>query len=173
MSILEASYIAFQLPPFFENFNKRLVKSPKLYFYDTGLLCHLLGITTAAQINQHFSRGSLFENMAIVELMKNRYNRNVRPDFYFWKDNHGVEVDLVSLEGPDTQLFEMKYSFTPKAEFFKGLQSFRSNAPEHRASGKNIVVYAGDEGSAQRGQDRIVAAFGAVVIMLFIHLFSL
>jgi len=146
LSILEASYIAFQLPPFFENFNKRLVKSSKLYFYDTGLLCHLLGITTAAQINQHFSRGSLFENMAIVELMKNRYNRNVRPDFYFWKDNHGVEVDLVSLEGPDTQLFEMKYSFTPNAAFFKGLQSFRSNAPGHRSSGKNIVVYAGDDG---------------------------
>lgn len=146
LSILEASYILFQLPPFFENFNKRLVKSHKLYFYDTGLLCHLLGISDSAQIRQHYIRGSLFENLAIVELMKNRYNRNQRPDFYFWKDNHQVEVDLVSLEGLDTNLFEMKYSFTPKAEFFKGIQSFRNNAPEHRSAGDSYIIYAGDEG---------------------------
>jgi len=123
-----------------------LIKSSKIYFYDTGLLSFLLGITEPAQINQHYSRGSLFENMVIVELMKNRFNRNQRPDFYFWKDSNQVEVDLVSLEGLETQLFEMKYSFTPKAEFFKGLQSFRNHAPEHRKSGGNIVVYAGDEG---------------------------
>ncbi len=146
LSVLEASYVVFQLPPFFENFNKRLVKSSKIYFYDTGLLCFLLGISEPAQITQHYSRGSLFENMVIVELMKNRYNHNVRPEFYFWKDSHQVEVDLVSLEGLETNLFEMKYSFTPKAEFFKGLQSFRNAAPEHRKSGGNIVVYAGDEG---------------------------
>lgn len=146
VSILEASYVVFQLPPFFENFNKRLVKSPKIYFYDTGLLCFLLGITGAAQIGHHYSRGNLFENMVIVELMKNRYNRNRRPDFYFWKDSHGVEVDLVSLEGLETQLFEMKYSFTPKAEFFKGIQSFRDNAPEQRKTGSNMIVYAADEG---------------------------
>jgi predicted AAA+ superfamily ATPase len=145
LSILEASYIVFQLQPFFENFNKRLVKSPKIYFYDTGLLCHLLGISEAAQIGQHYHRGSLFENMVIVELVKNRYNRNQRPDFYFWKDSHHVEVDLVSLEGLETQLFEMKYSFTPKAEFFKGIQSFRNNAPEHRKAGTNFIVYAGDD----------------------------
>ena len=84
--------------------------------------------------------------MVIVELMKNRYNRNRRPDFYFWKDSHGVEVDLVSLEGLETQLFEMKYSFTPKAEFFKGIQSFRDNAPEQRKTGSNMIVYAADEG---------------------------
>ncbi|MCW5924515.1 MAG: ATP-binding protein [Saprospiraceae bacterium] len=146
LSVLEASYILFQLPPFFENFNKRLVKSHKLYFYDTGLLCYLLGIAESTQIQQHYSRGSLFENLVIVELMKNRYNRNRRPDFYFWKDNHHVEVDLVSLEGLSTNLFEMKYSFTPKAEFFKGIQSFRNNAPEHRSVGNNYVIYAGDEG---------------------------
>lgn len=145
LSILEASYVLFQLPPFFENFNKRLVKSSKLYFYDTGLLCYLLGITSVAQVGQHFSRGSLFENMAIVELMKNRLNHNQRPGFYFWKDSNNVEVDLVVLEGLETQLFEMKYSFTPKAEFFKGIQAFRENAPSHRKTGKNFVVYAADE----------------------------
>lgn len=145
LSILEASYIIFQLPPFFENFNKRLVKSAKLYFYDTGLLCYLLGITEPKQINQYYNRGSLFENMVIVELMKNRLNRNVRPDFYFWKDNHQVEVDLISLEGLETQLFEIKYSHTPKEEYYKNIQVFRNAAPEQRHSGSNFVVYAGDE----------------------------
>ena len=157
LSILEASYVVFQLPPFFENFNKRLVKSPKIYFYDTGLLCFLLGIIKPDQIGQHYSRGSLFENMVIVELMKNRYNRNVRPDFYFRKDSHQVEVDLVSLEGLETQLFEMKFSFTPKAEFFKGFQSFRNDAPEHRKSGENIVVYAGEEG--QRRSSAVIESW--------------
>lgn len=145
LSILEASYILFQLPPFFEDFHKRLVKSPKLYFYDTGLLCHLLGISEAAQIGQHYARGSLFENMVILELMKNRLNRNAQPSFFFWQDSHKVEVDLLELAGLDTHLFEMKYSETPRAEFFKGLQSFREHAPEHRKSGKNWVVYAGEE----------------------------
>lgn len=83
--------------------------------------------------------------MVIVELMKNRYNRNLRPDFYFWKDSHHVEVDLVSLDGMEAYLFEMKYSFTPKAEFFKGIDSFRKNAPEHRRAGINVIIYAGDE----------------------------
>ena len=145
ISILEASYIIFQMPPFFENFNKRLIKSQKLYFYDTGLLCFLLGIKESSQINQFYNRGSLFENMVIVELMKNRINHNERPDFYFWKDSNQLEVDLVSLEGLNTQLFEMKYSFTPKADFFKGMQSFRKNAPESRKNGKNTVIYAADE----------------------------
>ena len=157
LSILEASYIVFQLSPFFENFNKRLIKSPKIYFYDTGLLCFLLGITEPAQINQHYNRGSLFENMVIVELMKNRFNRNLKPEFYFWKDSNQVEVDLVSLEGLETQLFEMKFSFTPKAEFFKGFQSFRNDAPEHRKSGENIVVYAGEEG--QRRSSAVIESW--------------
>lgn len=156
LSILEASYIVFQLPPFFENFNKRLVKSPKIYFYDTGLLCHLLGISEAAQIGQHYHRGNLFENMVITELMKNRYNSNQRPDFYFWRDSHQVEVDLVALEGLNVHLFEAKYSFTAKAEFLKGIISFRSNAPEHRRTGTNTVIYAGDD-SQQRSVANIVS----------------
>lgn len=145
LSILEASYILFQLPPFFENFNKRIVKSPKLYFYDTGLLCHLLGINEPEQIEQFYKRGSLFENLVIVELLKNRLNTDRRPEFFFWQDAHKVEVDLVELSGLQTHLYEMKYSYTPSADFFKGIQAFRSAAPPTRKSGNNWVIYAGDE----------------------------
>ncbi|MEQ1745184.1 MAG: ATP-binding protein [Saprospiraceae bacterium] len=145
LSILEASYILFQLPPFFENFNKRIVKSPKLYFYDTGLLCHLLGINEPEQIGQFYKRGSLFENLAIVEMLKNRLNADYRPEFFFWQDAHKTEVDLVELSGLKTHLYEMKYSYTPSADFFKGIQAFRAAAPPERQEGDNWVIYAGDE----------------------------
>lgn len=145
LSILEANYILFRLPPFFENFNKRIIKSPKLYFYDTGLLVHLLGISEAAQIEQYYQRGSLFENMVIVELLKNRWNTDHRPQFFFWQDSNRVEVDLIEIEGLQTHLYEMKFSYTVSADFFKGIKSFRKVAPSSRQSGKNIVFYAGEE----------------------------
>lgn len=145
LSILEASYILFQLPPFFENFNKRLVKTPKLYFYDTGLLSHLLGLSSPEQVLQYYQRGALFENLAMVELMKNRWNSDRRTQFFFWQDSNKVEVDLVELDGIETHLYEMKYRRTPSAEFFKGIKSFRSAAPVQRQPGNNFVIYAGDE----------------------------
>lgn len=145
ISILEASYILFQLPPFYENFNKRLVKTPKLYFYDTGLLSHLLGLSSSGQVHQYFQRGSLFENLAIVELMKNRWNNDRSTQFFFWQDSNKVEVDLVELDGIETHLYEMKYSRTPSADFFKGIRSFRGSAPVQRQPGNNFSIYAGDE----------------------------
>lgn len=145
LSILEASFILFQLQPFFENFNKRLIKSPKLYFYDTGLLCHLLGLNAPDQVPQYYQRGSLFENFVVLEILKNRLNADKQTSFYFWQDSHKVEVDLVELDGLEAHLYEMKYSYTPTAEFFKGIQSFRSSAPSNRQRGKNYVLYAGEE----------------------------
>ncbi len=145
LAILEASYILFRLPPFFENFNKRLVKSPKLYFYDTGLLANLLGLNDPLQINQYYARGSLFENMVIVELLKNRWNSDRPTEFYFWQDSNKQEVDLIEIEGLKTHLYEMKYSYTVTPKFFKWLQRFRSIAPPSRQSGKNIVFYAGTD----------------------------
>jgi predicted AAA+ superfamily ATPase len=149
LSILEASFILFLLPPFFENINKRQIKSPKLYFYDTGLLCNLLGLNEGSQVTQYHQRGSLFENMVIVEMMKNRINHDRSADFYFWQNAQRIEVDLVEIEGLNTNLYEMKYSFTPSADFFKGMQAFRSDAPEHRKLGKNIVLYAGDQAQSR------------------------
>jgi hypothetical protein len=145
LSILEAGYILFPLSPFFENFNKRVVKSPKLYFYDTGLLCHLLGLSSPEQVLLYYQRGALFENMAIVELLKNRWNSGRAAPFYFWQDSNRVEVDLLELEGNDTHLYEMKYSHTPTSDFFKGLHAFRDAAPLERRSGKNMAIYAGEE----------------------------
>jgi len=151
LSILEASYILFRLPPFFENFNKRMVKSPKLYFYDTGLLCHLLGLQESGQVRQYYQRGSLFENMAIVELLKNRLNADRRPDLFFWQDSNKAEVDLVEIGGLQTHLYEMKYSHTPAGDFLKGIQIFRKTAPEKWQSGNNLVIYAGEEMQARTG----------------------
>ena len=145
LSILEASFVLFQLQPFFENFNKRLVKSPKLYFYDTGLLCYLLGLNDAEQVPQYYQRGSLFENFVVLEILKNRINADRQTSLYFWQDSHKVEVDLVELDGLETHLYEMKYSYTPSAEVFKGIQSFRATAPPARQKGKNYVFYAGEE----------------------------
>ncbi len=149
LSILETSHILFQLQPYFENFNKRLVKSPKLYFYDTGLACHLLNLNSAATIEQYYMRGSLFENTVIAEMMKNRLNANQPTAFYFWKDANAVEVDLVVCEDGRTDLFEIKYSFTIKSDFWKGIVSFRNTAPH--LLGSNNVVYVGDEKQTRTG----------------------
>lgn len=143
LSVLEASFILFRLPPFFENFNKRLTKSPKLYFYDTGLACNLLGIKESEQVADHFNRGSIFENLALLELLKNRWNRGQRADFYFWRDSNGVEVDVVEEDGAELNLFEMKFSYTPNTDYFKGIVAFRQ-ASQGR-SGKSFVIYAGDD----------------------------
>lgn len=143
LTILEAGFIAFQMQPYFENFSKRIVKSPKLYFYDTGLLCHLLDLNDAAQIDHYHAKGSLFENMVAAELMKNRYNVFRPASIYFWRDSNGNEVDFLIREGGDVHLVEAKFSFTPTAQFFKGIQFVRSAAPQLK--GRNMVLFAGDD----------------------------
>ena len=144
LSILEASYILFQLPPYFENFNKRLTKSSKLYFYDTGLLCYLLDLHTDSTLQNYHARGSIFENMVIAEMLKNRFNANLPTSFYFWQDSNAIEIDLVVSEAAEVNLFEIKSSFTIKSEFFKGITSFRKAAPDY-VKGSDNVVYAGEE----------------------------
>lgn len=95
ISILEASYLLFKLPPYFENFGKRVIKSPKYYFTDTGLLCFLLGIRSPEQISRDPLVGSIFENIVVTECLKARYNRGDIPDLYFFRDSNGREVDLL------------------------------------------------------------------------------
>lgn len=96
ISVLEASYVLFLLRPHHENFSKRLIKSPKLYFYDTGLLCWLLGIQNAGQLASHPLRGSIFETFVVSELVKSRLNRGERAAFSFWRDSNGNEIDVVA-----------------------------------------------------------------------------
>ena len=95
LSVLEASYVIRLLQPWHENFGKRLVKMPKLYFYDTGLLCHLLRVESPLALATHAMRGAIFETWVLTETLKHRLNQGLTTDLYFWRDNHGVEVDLL------------------------------------------------------------------------------
>lgn len=142
LSVLEASYIIYRLPPHYKNFNKRLVKSPKLYFIDTGLACHLLGITNPAQVQTHYALGALFENFVIMECYKQRLNQGKRDGLYFWKDNKGIEVDLLIEEGTNLKAYEIKAGRTANHEYFKNLKYWST------LSGKKsedcYVIYGGD-----------------------------
>jgi predicted AAA+ superfamily ATPase len=125
MSVLQTGFVAYLLPPFFNNFNKRITKTPKLYFYDTGMACSLLRIRSAAELDQHFARGALFENFVINEVMKNLLNRGIRPDLYFWADSAGYEVDLIVHQGLRQYPIEIKSSDTIRSDFFKNLELFQ------------------------------------------------
>jgi uncharacterized protein len=153
LSVLEASYIVFRLYPFHKNFNKRLVKTPKLYFYDTGLASVLLGLKSKEQAQLHFARGMLFENLVIAELMKNRLNAGIRPDFYFWRDNSGNEVDLILDEGISQRAIEIKSSRVINADFFKGLDYWGKLSGA--GPGDRFLVYGG-HGRQQRSKGNVV-----------------
>ncbi|HFA48117.1 MAG TPA: ATP-binding protein, partial [Bacteroidetes bacterium] len=122
LSILETSFIVFLLPPYYRNFNKRLIKSPKLYFFDTGLACYLLGMKEAGHVDTYYQKGSLFENLVIAELLKQRYHAGQVPQFYFWRDNVGNEMDLLSEEFQSVDVWEMKYGATVNSSYFKGFK---------------------------------------------------
>src|SRR3990167_4879016 len=117
IAVLEATYILIRLEPYFENFGKRLIKSPKLYFADTGLACYLLGIDTVEQLTNDSLYGNLFENWVIVELMKARYNQCLEPRLYFYRDVSGKEVDLLSQRGGRLFPIEIKSSKTFSSSF--------------------------------------------------------
>ena len=121
MSLLESSYIAFTLVPWHTNFSKRIVKTPKLYFYDTGLVAFLLGIKKPEDLVLSTYKGALFENYCILELMKSHKNKGVAQDFYFWRDSNGNEIDLLLVDGLNVACLEMKASKTVKSEYLKAL----------------------------------------------------
>lgn len=140
-SVLEASYIVFRLQPYYKNFNKRITKAPKLYFYDTGLLCYLLGIRTETELPLHFAKGAIFENLVILEVMKMHYNQGRRPQLYYWRDSNQNEVDLLIQDGLKLHAVEIKSGKTINNEFFKGLTYFKKIAPDTQLH----LVYGGDE----------------------------
>lgn len=143
LSILESSYITFQLPPYFKNFSKRIVKSPKLYFYDTGLVCHLLGIKTDGDLVYNPLKGSLFENLIIAEFHKQNEHRYQHMDFYFWRDSNGNEVDLLRPHAMTFDIFEIKSSQTIMSDQFKGLKFLQEIAQEAVAA--KTLIYGGNE----------------------------
>ncbi|MCL4131950.1 UNVERIFIED_CONTAM: hypothetical protein GTU68_044042 [Idotea baltica] len=128
LSILETSFILYQLPPYFRNFNKRVTKSPKLYFYDTGLACSLLRLKSMDAIDNYYRKGALFENFVITELSKHYYNKGERPPFYFWRDQAGHEIDLLVDLGGKLLPIEIKSSQTFSPSYFKNLDWFSRTA---------------------------------------------
>lgn len=130
ISVLESSYIVYQLQPYFSNFNKRVTKSSKLYFYDTGLLCFLLKINDAASVKLSAQKGNLFENYVINECLKKNYHNNLLLDFWFWRDAEGHEVDLIWQNSELLNLVEIKATETIMPEMFKGLSYFEKLKPD-------------------------------------------
>ena len=143
ISVLEASYIVHLLPPHHQNFNKRLVKTPKLYFLDTGLATWLLGIQNSEQLATHAQRGALFETWVISELLKARFNAGETSNLYFWRDRSGHEVDLLIDHGDHLSPLEIKSGQTINRDYFKGLDFWRNLAGE--TAGKAWLVYGGDD----------------------------
>jgi len=143
ISALENSYIVFTLQPLHENFSKRIVKTPKLYFYDTGLLCYLLKINKAEQILTHPFKGSLFENMMIAEYVKRMYHKNAVEDIWFWRDAAGHEVDLIVQDSLALNLVEIKSTSTVMPDLFKGLQYFEQHSKYENLT--KTLVYTGTD----------------------------
>ncbi len=141
LSVLEASFIIKLLRPYYKNFNKRLIKSPKLYFLDTALISYLLGIHKASQMESHPLRGALFESFVISELLKSRFNLGKADNLYFFRDNVGNEVDLILDKGAKVDQIEIKSGQTVNKDFFKGLKYFSKINPDIE---KSHVVYGGD-----------------------------
>ena len=141
ISVLEASYIVYLSHPFHVNTNKQMVKSPKLYFYDTGLLCYLLKIRNRDHLKQHFAYGSIFENFVINEILKSQLNRGEMQNIYFLRDSKGHEVDCVIPQSNSRILCEIKTGSTFSREFTKNIEYFRNENDE------GFVLYQGERNS--------------------------
>lgn len=149
LSVLEASFIVFTLTPHYKNFNKRLVKTPKLFFYDTGLLCYLLGIDKEKGLMMRPEAGSIFETFVISELLKSRANKGEPANLYFWQDKLGREVDCLIDKGRVIVPVEIKAGRTISQEYFKNLGYWC--ALSKCKKGKSFVVYAGDKSQKRSG----------------------
>ena len=149
LSVLEASYIVYLLQPHHRSFDKRLVKTPKLYFYDPGLAAWLLGIQAPEQLATHPLRGGLFESWVVAELLKARFNRALEDDLYFWRDHAGHEVDVLLDRGTELVPVEVKSGQTVVRDFFTGLERWRRIAGE--AAGPGWLVYGGEREQSRAG----------------------
>ncbi|MDE6416415.1 MAG: ATP-binding protein [Duncaniella sp.] len=141
MSILMTSYVAFPLMPYYKNFSKRLTKMPKVYFYDTGLACFLLGIKNEEMLKNHQMRGPLFENLAICELLKRNYNEGRDPRLFFYREKSGAEVDVVSEDGMGLHLYEIKSGKTVRPEAYDNINVLKRTLSNVQAS---TIIYDGE-----------------------------
>ena len=154
ISILEATFIIFRLPPFSTNLRKRLVKMPKLYFYDTGLVCWLLGIREPQQLRSHPMRGAIFETWVVSEILKHRTNRAKNQGLSFYRDRNGAEVDLIIEQPAGLTLLEAKSACTPSSSLFDGARRVRRHFPD--SPPHDVAVAYGGEEFQQRGDGRLI-----------------
>lgn len=143
LNVLAASYIIYTMPPFFDNIGKRLIKTPKIYFYDTGLACYLLGIRNVEQLQVHPLRGALFENLVVNEALKYRTNAGEDADLYFYRDKSQTEIDLLAVNGMEISAYEIKSGKTYQSEFFKGLKFLKTLLGERLV--RSAVIYDGND----------------------------
>ncbi len=142
LSVLEAGYIIYYLQPYHNNFNKRIVKTPKLYFYDTGLACSLLGIENAQQVKTHYAKGALFENLIINEFLKHKVHHGLRPSQYFWQNKAKQEIDLIVVSADKTIPYEIKSGMTMNDSFFSNLKLWQKLSGDE--PGNLHVIYGGN-----------------------------
>ena len=149
LSVLKASFVVFELPPFFENVRKRVIKSPKIFFTDVGLAAFLLGIHTKEHAFRDPLRGNLYENLVIADIMKGAFNKGIKPEMFFFRDSHGNEVDLLIKEKGTLTPVEIKSAGTFAADFIKGLERFQMLKIKRVATG--AVLYNGEQQFNVRG----------------------
>ena len=164
LSVLEASYIVFRLPPYHGNVSKRLVKSPKLYFHDVGLASWLLGIENVRQIRTHPLRGALFENAVVAEALKHGYNRGRRPELSFFRDSRGLECDLLYPSGGRLAAIEIKSGATIASDWFAALGRVTTLLPDCDAA---AVVHGGDERQTRRAGEAVPLADFSLLLTRF------
>jgi uncharacterized protein len=141
IGILESSFIIYLLKPHFKNFNKTIVKRPKVYFYDTALVCYLLGIRNVLQLKTHPLRGSIFEGMVVTELIKKRTNAGLPINIYYWRDKTGHEIDVIIDNAGKLLPIEIKSGKTLNSEFFKNIEYWSKLS----GAEKSVLLYAGDQ----------------------------
>ncbi len=141
LSLLEASFIVFLLQPWHQNLNKRIIKSPKLYFYDTGLICSLLRLGNQESVSTHYLYGALFENLVIADMMKQFHHKGMRPPLFYWRESNGMEIDcIVETQNNRVLAIEIKAGQTYNKDYLKNLKNF----PLHEA--EKWLIYAGEQG---------------------------
>lgn len=154
LSILESSYIIFRLQPYHQNFNKRLVKTPKLYFYDTGLLCHLLGVRSADELAGNRLKGNIFENMVLAEYQKKNHHQYLHQECFFWQDSSGHEVDMLMKNSNGFDIYEVKATQTVTSALFKELDRFADLVSPEEVN--KTLIYGGTE-SQQRSKYNVLS----------------
>jgi hypothetical protein len=156
ISVLEAGYIVFRLTPWSTNQNSRLIKAPKLYFFDTGILCYLLGIREPAQLANHPLRGAVFETWVVAEVMKSRLHLGDARGIHFFRNRKGLEVDLMIADPDRIRLVEIKSGQTIGGDFFDALDAVDAWLPEDSPTRERFLVYGGDK-SQRRSQGRVLS----------------